>query len=68
MTVIIKVNPIHIGPFQYSQTLRIGRGYKKTYVGVREMRLGKSVWKRLKNTKIVHQFNLLPKISKATDI
>ena len=43
MTVIIKVNTIQIGPFQGSQKLRVGTGYKKVYVGVREIRLGKSL-------------------------
>ena len=41
MTVIIKVNPIQIGPFQSSQKLGVGRAYKKADVGVRRMRLGK---------------------------
>ena len=43
MIAIIKVNTIQIGLFQGSQKLRVGRGYKKVYVGVREMRLGKSL-------------------------
>ena len=43
MVVIIKVNPTQIGPFQGSQKVSVGNGYKKAYVGVREMRLGKSV-------------------------
>ena len=43
MTAITKVNPIQIGPFQGSQNLGVGRGYKEAYVGVREMRLGKRV-------------------------
>ena len=41
MTVIIKVNPIQTGPFQGSQKLRVGVWYKKAYVSVRQMRLGK---------------------------
>ena len=56
MTVIIKVSTIQIGLFQGSQKLRVWRGYKKVYVGFREIRLEK-IWKRLKNTKIEHQFN-----------
>ena len=52
MTVIIKFNTVQIGVFQCSQKLRVGRGYKKVYVGVREMTLGKSLknlsWKRWK--------------------
>ena len=39
MAVIIKANPIQIGPFQGFQKLRVERLYKKAYVGV--MRLGK---------------------------
>ena len=49
MRVIIKVNPLQIGPLQGSQKLRIGRGFKKANVGVREMKL-RTFWKRLKNT------------------
>ena len=57
MAVIIKVNPIQIWPFQGSQKLRVGRVYKKAYVGVKEMRLGKRIWKRLKSTKCERQFS-----------
>ena len=56
MTVAIKVNPIQICPFQDSQKLRVEKGFKIAYVGVREMRLEKKNWKRLKNIKIKHQF------------
>ena len=79
MTVIIKVHTIQIGTFQGSQKLRVGTGYKKVYVGVREIRLGKSLknvsWKRFKNSKIddysmkFHwRQQLLLEISKVTDI
>ena len=57
MAVIIKVNPIHIGSFQGSQKIRVGRGYEKAYVDVREIRLGNKVWKKWKSIKIEHQFN-----------
>ena len=63
MTVAIKVNPIQSGPFQGSQKLRVERGFKKDYVDVREMSLENSVWKRLKNTKIEHQFNQISQTS-----
>ena len=43
MRAIIKVNPIQIRPFQGSQRLWVKRGVQKTYVGVREMKLGKRV-------------------------
>ena len=43
MTVFIKANPIQIRTFQSSPKLRVGRGYKKAYVGVREMNLEKRV-------------------------
>ena len=39
MTIIIKINPIQIGNFQGFQKVRVGRGYKEAYVGVREMSL-----------------------------
>ena len=52
MTVIIKVNLVQIIPFQNSQRVRVRKGYKKAYVGVTEMRLGKRVRKRLKCTKL----------------
>ena len=41
MTVNVKVNPIQITPFHGSQKVRIERGYKISYLGVRKMRLGK---------------------------
>ena len=64
MTVTINANVIHIG---LSKGLLKAQGwdgaYKKAYAGVREMKLGKRVWKRLKNTKIDHQFNQISLMS-----
>ena len=53
MTLIIKINPIQIGSFQGFQKLRVGSSYKECNIGFREMRLGKRVWKRLKNANII---------------
>ena len=73
MTVIIKVNLIQIGPFQDSKA----QGTKKAYllIGVREMRLGKRVWKRLRILKLSTSWikfhwsqQLILHISKVTDI
>ena len=45
MTVIVKVNPVQIGPFQGSQKPGLGwRSTKKLYGGVREMKLGKRLY------------------------
>ena len=40
MTIIINIYPIQIGNFQGFQKVRVGRGYKEAYVGVREISLG----------------------------
>ena len=50
------VNTIHIGPFQGSQKFKVGRGYKKIYVGVREMRFGKSLKTFLENVENLKTF------------
>ena len=73
MAVIVKVNLIQIGPFKSFQKLRVGNGYKKDYFGVRKMRIGKRVWKRLENIKIEHLLfhwrqQLSSEISKVTNI
>ena len=59
MTLILKVNAIQDWTLKGAlKSSGLGGGVlKKAYVGVREMKLGKRVQKRLKNTKIKHQFN-----------
>ena len=75
MTAILKVNPIQTELWKGLWKAQSWEGsYEKAYVGVREVKFGKRVSKRFKNTKIEHHFNqfhwrqqLLSGISKVTE-